>query len=210
MVHVPVSTLAGILVAMPAAFTYNLLRARVETLRYQLPGPKTNAGLGSFQLAQMLPLKKRFLGLPPFAVLGAPFLALAVMAWMSLKPYGPHTGLPVRLAPDCGEFHGDYRSIVLRITQTEKMSINFEPVDRQDLVHRLSAIYGTHAYRNLYIYAEDGVPVQTVADAIDNAENTPIPGAESPTITVLLITSKATEARCPKIFAVHSRLRGLR
>ena len=51
-----VATAGGILVAIPAAFSYNFLRARLEGMSDLLPRKSSNkSGLGSFRLAQSLP-----------------------------------------------------------------------------------------------------------------------------------------------------------
>jgi biopolymer transport protein ExbD len=199
-----ITAAAGIIVAVPAILTHNLLRTRVarferESASMVFAGVAAHAHQNRprpFRLAQTLPLKRRFSGLPPFALVAAPALASVVAMFMSFEPYKTPTGLPVGLASDRCKFDSDDRLIVLRITDTGKLFINTEPVDWKGLAGRLSAIYDMRKYRTLDLLAEDGVPFQTVADAIDIAENAPVTRPSEPNIRVLLITPRAENADC--------------
>lgn len=210
--HMPMPTIAGILVAIPAAFSYNLMRARVEALRDRpllLQNPNAN-DFGSFHFAQTLLLKKRFVSPPHYALIAAPAMACAIMAYMSSRLYPIPVGLPVALPStrcDNGlaQLVSD-RPMVLRVINTGEVFINFEPVDWKDLSTRLSDIYGSRQNREIYLYAEEGVPFQTVADAIDIVRNTPAPGADSLNIKVVLITPhRARECLPVPIRAVAPR-----
>jgi len=196
----------AILVAIPAILTHNFLRMRTDEFEREL-STLVPAGMASredepnprpFRFAQALPLKKRFSGLPPFALIAAPALASIVAMFMVFEPYETPTGLDVGLATQLCESGGDNRLIVLRITDTGKLFINFEEVDWNNLAGRLSAIYSRRAQRTLYLSATDGVPFQTLADAIDVIENTPVASPNSP-ISVLLITPKCFD---PKPIAI--------
>src|SRR3974390_1416315 len=95
----PVTTVVGILVAIPAAFSYSLIRTRVETLRGRYPpnrNPNSN-DLGSFHFAQTLPLKKRFAGPPQYALLASPVFACVIMVYMAFRVFPYPVGLPVSL-----------------------------------------------------------------------------------------------------------------
>jgi biopolymer transport protein ExbD len=198
------TTLAGILVAVPAAVSYNLLHTRIEAFSggpFSTDDPATG-GIGSFQRAQTLPLKKRFSSLPPFALLAAPALACVVALFMPFHPYRIPTGLRVLLPsfPCQPEVLPD-RIIVLRVTKSGELFINMEPVSWTDLPRRLSAIYSTRARRDLYLRSDEGVSFQTVADAIDTAAKIRAPEFNSLDINVLLITPQA-EADSEKCFAL--------
>lgn len=206
-VVVPASTVAGILVAIAAALPYSLLRARVETLRSGLPSgnPGIN-GLGPFHFAQTLSLKKRFSALPAYALLAAPFLALAMLPWMSFKPYRHATGLPVHLPSfPCRAPLAD-RNIVLQVTEGGQLLINSEPVSWTDLPRRLSDIYRTRASREIYLRAEDGVPFHLVADAIDIARRSS-GVADSLGVTVSLITPQAAADKEKCYAPMYERLK---
>ena len=192
LVDVPISSLAGILVAIPAAFFYSLLRERIEVLRDRLAfGSPNTRNLGLVQSAQTLPLRSRFSSPPAYALLGAPFFAVTVMMLMSFKPYVSPVGLPVRLSQDhCEPGIIDLR-LVLRVTEGGKLFLNYEQQDRKRIQERLADIYGMRRDRVLYLQAEDGVPFQQVAEAISLTRDVFGTGPDSPKITVRLITPRA-------------------
>lgn len=194
-----VTTAAGIMVAIPAAFAHNLLIAHVESLsgsraprRYR---NETNSG--SFQFAQNLPLKRQFAAPPHYALLAAPVLASIIVLFMPFHPYRVPTGLSVAIpSGNCDRKRND-RLIVLQVMNTDKLFINFEPVDWKDLSTRLSEIYRSREYREIYLHAEDGVSFQTVADAIDIARNSPAPGPDSLDIRVRLVIPNGARECAP-------------
>ncbi|HYA24825.1 MAG TPA: MotA/TolQ/ExbB proton channel family protein [Terriglobales bacterium] len=204
-----VTAAAGILVAIPAALSHNLLRTRIETLSASALSIRRSALTGSSQgpfiLAQTLPLKSRFSGLPHFSAVAAPALASVVVIFMAFEPYVRPMGLPVALPSfPCQPNVLSDRLIVLRVRWAE-------------LSTRLSAIYSSRVHRELYFLAQDEVPFQTVADAIDVVQNSRAEGANSLDITVKLITPQAeaeSEAcmaasleRSRRIFPLRSRPR---
>jgi biopolymer transport protein ExbB/TolQ/biopolymer transport protein ExbD len=116
-----VSTITGLLVAMPAAWSYNFVRGRVELLDSQIShsaleifrelnahleqgGRAEHTVLASswhkpwkqFKFAQSRPLRKRFSQMPAYALLAAPVLAFAIAGFM-IFPSTPSRGLSVRL-----------------------------------------------------------------------------------------------------------------
>ena len=97
---VPAPTLAGILVAVPANFFYNVLRRRIEKLRSQVPScGRATESASTLRFAQTLPLKARSSCFPPYALIAAPFLVCAVMAYMAFKVHPGPIGFPVQLLP---------------------------------------------------------------------------------------------------------------
>jgi len=193
-----ITAAAGILVAVPATLSHNLLRTRIETLSGRALLSRPSAVTGSqtpFVFAQTLPLRKRFSGLPHFAVLAAPTLACVVGMFMTIEPYVRPTGLPVALVPEPCEYRPTSLTM-LRLANDGKVFINHEQEDWNDLGARIGAIYRQRANRELYLYAEDGVPFQTVADAIEIARNSPATaGPDSLDVRVILITPK-TDREC--------------
>lgn len=91
-----ISAAAGIVVAVPAVLIHNVLRTRVERMQRELSVTVESQGHieRSFRRAQMLPLKRRFSGLPPFALLGAPTLACALMVFIGVRLSPGPAGLP--------------------------------------------------------------------------------------------------------------------
>jgi biopolymer transport protein ExbD len=194
-----VVTLAGIIVAIPAAVSYNTLRMRLDVFVVERsPSVEnreaTQPALPSFHFAQKLPLKKRFSSLPPLALLAAPALASVITIFLRFEPYERATGLPVRL-PSSNCEYGDDRLVVLHIDEMGKLYLNNEPKDSKDLTDLLSKIYSNKKDRTLYLFADDHVPFQTVANAIDIARNSPIAGPNALDLTVLLITPLAEAER---------------
>jgi biopolymer transport protein ExbD len=83
------------------------------------------------------------------------------------------------------------RLIVLRISDRGGIFLNLEEEpDWRRLQIRLSEIYAMRAHRVLYLLADEGVPFQTVANAVDAVTSTP------ENINVQLITPKAVDAGC--------------
>jgi biopolymer transport protein ExbD len=198
-----VTTAAGILVTVPATCSYNYLCTRKDWLKSEVSDdPPTQIGRYR-QGTRRLALTKRFSQLPAFALIAAPGLAVLVAV------YPPHfaprepTGLEVGLVPDRCVYEGDDRLIVLRLSDAGELSINQTQEDWNSLPEVLSKIYSTRVHRTLYLRADDGVPFQTVADAIDIVENANVEphhavrrGAEKLDITVRLITPKAMNTSC--------------
>jgi len=189
-----VTTAAGLLVAIPAAVSYNVLCTRIELFLFDAWVSRENqhdahAGLRSIHFAQRLPLQNRFSGFPAFALIASPSLAVVVAIFMLFEPYETPTGLSVKLAPSRCKYESHDRVTVLHIADSGEVFINLEAQDWNSLPDRLSQIYSPRADRTLDIVAEDGVPFQTVADAVDLAKNAPVLGTSDPlNITPRLIT----------------------
>lgn len=201
-----VTTAAGILVAVPAICSYNYLRLRKDLLESEVSNDRPAQMTPYRQGTRRLALAKRFSQLPAFALIAAPGLAALVAV---CTPYfAPRwaTGLELRLASASCEYDGVDRLIVLHITDAGKLFLNQDQQEWNSLAGRLSEIYSTRLYRTLYLVADDGVPFQTVADALDIVEN--IPATAGPQaagtemdkldITVRLVTQRALNARCPE------------
>lgn len=175
-----VTTVAGILVAIPAAFSYSMICIRLEALRGQLSNRNRNSNdLGSFHFAQTLPLKRRFAAPPHYALLAAPILASIITLFTPFHPNRIPTGLSVAIPSRNCDHRGNDRLIVLRVMNTGKLFIDFEPVEWKDLSSRLSDIYRSRQNREIYVYAEEGVDFQNVADAIDIVRNTRAAGPDT-------------------------------
>jgi biopolymer transport protein ExbD len=181
-----IPTAAGLLVAVPAVWSYNHLRRRIDLLEVEVPRKVFERADGHFQVAQSLPLARRFSGLPAYPLMTAPSLLL-IMVYLIFPQWNISMGLPVTLAPARCPIERDvpYRIIVLHVTNAGRLFLNTEEEDWNRLAYRLSQIYSLRADKTMYLLAEDGVPFQTVANAIDIAEGT--------NISVCLITPIATK-----------------
>jgi len=192
-----ITTAAGLLVAVPAAWSYNYLRVRVDLLEGEIPRI-TQRKSRYFPVAQKFPLRTRFSKLP-FAVIAAPGLAIIVLVWIPFFLPGEPSGVSIELASTRCEFGGDDHLIVLHITDSGEVFLNQEQEEWNSLAGRLSEIYSTREHRKLYLRADNGVPFQTVADALNIVGN--IPATMGPRaggtemdrlyITVLLLTPRA-------------------
>jgi biopolymer transport protein ExbD len=183
-----ITTATGLLVAVPAAWSYNHLRVRIDLLGSEIPRI-SQLKSQYFPVAQKLPLTARFSKLP-FGVIAAPGLAILVLVWMPFFSPREPTGFDIELASERCEYDGDDRLIVLHITDAGRLFLNTEQEDWNSLAGRLSQIYSMQVGRTLYFLADDKVPFQTIADALDIVVKTPV-------ARVRLITPKAMNARCP-------------
>jgi biopolymer transport protein ExbD len=165
-----VTTAAGLLVAVPALRSHNYLRRRIDLLDVGIPRRLFERRAVHFQVAQSLPLIERFSNFPAYPLIAAPILTLLVAVFVILPGYD--VGLRVGLAPAHRPYEAGVaeRIIVLRITKPGKIFLNTEQEDWNSLPQRLSDIYSLRVDRTLYLLADDDVPFQTVADAIDIAE----------------------------------------
>ncbi len=151
-----VSTVMGLLVAMPAAWSYNYVRGRVEMLGSEMSqnaleivrelnahlehargcehtsfGPSwyKPRKLGQdFQFAQNQPLRQRFSEMPAYALLAAPGLAFAIAAFMIFPSFYPPTGLSVRLLKTGERQTSDSSSIPVIVIRATGTSANRQTV----------------------------------------------------------------------------------
>ena len=107
------ATTAGLLVAIPAAVSYNVLRTLIEKFESNRSSALFDAASGSYGFAQTLPLQRRFSELPPFALIGAPVLGMLVLMF-ALADTQRSTGLPVHLLRFSVEDH-DSSPIVVSV-----------------------------------------------------------------------------------------------
>jgi biopolymer transport protein ExbD len=206
-----VTTAAGILVAVPAICSYNYLRTRIDSLESE--ASKDSEQIIRYrQGTRRLALTKQFSQLPAFALIAAPALAALVAVYTPYFAPREPTGLELELASTLCEHDGNDRVIVLHVTDAGKLFLNAEQDDWNSLAGRLTEIYSMRVHRTLYLLADDGVPFQTVADALDIVENAPITagpqavvlGTDKLDITVRLVTPRALNARCPEPVVARS------
>jgi biopolymer transport protein ExbD len=183
-----VTTAAGILVAVSATCFYNYLCTRIELLEGEL----LIESIGC-----RFPSRKRFSEFPAFALIAAPTLAMAVAALMSFASFREPRGLGIEVASARCKYEGEDRLIVLRISNGGRLFLNSEQQNWNTLASRLAEIYSLRVHRILYLSVDDGAPFQTVADAIDIAQNTGM-GSNPLNIAARLITPKAMNAPRPQ------------
>jgi biopolymer transport protein ExbD len=178
---------AGIIVAVPATCAHVYGCTRLDLLVNELP-------------CRNRLLTRRFTEFPQFGLIIAWLLAILLRVWViPFTPVQNSRGLEVGIATvpcDTSE-----RFIVLQISNRGGIFLNLEQEqDWGTLQSRLSEIFRMRASRVLYLSAEEGVPFQTVADAIDTVKNSP------EDITVRLVTPSGI-AGCPEPRLVGSSTR---
>ena len=213
-----ITTALGILVAVPATCSYNYLCTRKDLPEGEFANClHEQVGLCR-PASSKLRLTKRFSQLPAFALIAAPCLAaLVAVDTPYFAPREP-TGLELELAPSCPENHAHDRATLLHITDAGKLFLNEEQEDWNGLAGRLAEICRVRAQRTLDVVVDDGVPFQTVADALDITENVPVSaGTQGPDlrmekldIRVRLLTPNALNAHCPESVVGGSIKRALR
>jgi hypothetical protein len=199
-----ISAAAGILVAIPAILSHNLLGTRIDRFRHELSSA-VPAGMGShkdaaaprpFRMAQTLPLKKRFSGLPPFALLAAPALASVVALFTTSEAYETPTGLPVRLLP-IGSLDSrplSAKPLVISVIRANGngppvIRVNSREVPFNDLVGNMGLKPKLKPQRTAYLEAEITVPWADVANVIDALYGLGVD-------VVVLITPRAEDEPC--------------
>jgi biopolymer transport protein ExbB len=175
-VHAPLATVAGIVVAIPAAFSYNALRTRVEALSRRALrswNPPEN-DLRSPHFAQTLSLKKPFSALPPYALLAAPFLGLVITVFIAFKPYPATAGLRVRVLPP-GPPDGPAAQVVIGVMADASGSAVIRVNSKRILSDKLEDVVAPELASSpepqVYVEAEYAVAWRDVADVIGRMES---------------------------------------
>jgi biopolymer transport protein ExbB/TolQ/biopolymer transport protein ExbD len=192
-----ITSVAGLFVAIPAAWSYNYLRTRMDSLESEISEDVPVRHSRHVRFARKFPLAARFSTIP-FSLVAVPILAiLAGVTFMEYSFYKIPTGLYVETVPAALDCEEDHRVIVLHVTQAGELFVNQEQEDWNGLANRLSDIYSLRRHRALYLLVDNGVPFQQVADAIDIAKNASVAGTStSLDITVRLITPTAVHTHC--------------
>ena len=112
-----VATAAGLIVSVPAAISYNILRTCLERFENNNCGTLLEAAPRSYGFAQTLPLQSQFSRLPAFALIGAPVLALLIPMFALMLRSPIPMGLPVHLLK-MGATDHDSAPIVISVIGT--------------------------------------------------------------------------------------------
>jgi len=167
---------AGIIVAVPATCGYTYGGTRLDLL---VKGPPRRNRLA-----------RPFTEITSFGLIAAWLLAILIRVYfLPFTPLPTYKGFEVGIASipcDTSE-----RFIVLRISNRGGIFVNEEEQDWRSLQSRLSEIYRMRPYSVVYLSADDGVPFETVANAIDTVKSTRLE------VTVRLATPKSGECRLP-------------
>lgn len=166
-----VATAAGLTVAIPAAISYNALRTRLKRFESDHSSTLLEAMPRSYGLAQTLPLAKRFSGLPAFALIGAPLLAILIPMFALMLRFPIPVGLPVRLLK-VGVSDRDLTSIVISVIGTSSQPVvyvNSKETPWDELGNTLRSQLELRPHWIVYVEGGTEVPWAGVAKAIDVA-----------------------------------------
>lgn len=169
-----VATAAGLIVAIPAAISYNALRTRLERLDSKRSSTLLEVTPRSYGFAQTLPLRKRFWGFPAFALIGAPVLAILIpmLALVLRSPIS--VGLPVHLLRT-GVTDYESASIVVSVigpssTGESTVYVDSNETPWNELGNTLRAQLRVCPRWIVYVEGGSAVPWASVANAIDVAK----------------------------------------
>src|SRR4029077_1003387 len=104
---------AGIIVAVPAAISYNILRMCLEKFESSRSSRPLEATPRTYGFAQTLLLRRRFSRMPAFALIGVPVLAILVSFFAFFQRLVP-LGLPVRIM-EIGVSDRDSEPIIISV-----------------------------------------------------------------------------------------------
>lgn len=168
---------AGIVVAVPATCGYTYGGTRLDLLANGLPSRN-----------RLLP--RPFTEFTSFGLIAAWLLGILIRVFfLPFTPVHTFKGFDVGIAPFPCDTSGKF--IALRISNRGGIFVNEEEQDWRSLQSKLSEIYRMRAYSVLYLSADEGVPFETVAEAIDTVKSTP------ENISVQLVTPKSGECQLP-------------
>jgi len=192
-----ITTIAGIVVAISATLSYNLLTRLIERFRCELAS--TTEPIGRFRgFAQTLPLQRRFPSVPPYALIAAPILAILVAVLTLFQPYVVPTGLPVRLLPiGVLDKRQALKPIVVSVVSesgngTAVSRVNSKTTSLDDLEKALVRAKGA-SKREMYVEADSSFQWGDVARVIDIAE-----GVGDGYVVLLTTTPNAGSGKSPR------------
>ena len=192
-----VTTAVGILVAIPAVWSYNYLCTCIELLY---------SGTSSRTL-QPVTLRKQSSVLPAFGTMAALTLAAVVSVYLTFSPSHISRGYSVRVATDICGCCPSSRIFHLHVSNDGGVRLKSEDVPANKLARSLSDIYAVRAERILYLSVDSDTTFQTVAEVIGVTQNLEFPddALEPPQlrhtrpmpVEVRLITKDFADVRCP-------------
>jgi MotA/TolQ/ExbB proton channel family len=189
----PITTAAACLVAVPAIWSHNYLRTLLDSLRLEISGSAhetISQPKRCVRVAQSLPLKKQFSGLPSSAVTVAPCLALVIAGFIPFSSFDiTRGGLPVGLLGPGGRaarvryFTTDPVVVVvaMSVDGIPVLYVNSKKTPWDELGNTVRSELELRPRRVAYVEAESGVSWINVVYVIDIVE---------PDATVVLSTIK--------------------
>ena len=161
-----ITAAVGTIVAVPATCFYNCLRSRLDLLENRVP-------------TQGLRLARRISALPAFALIASPSLAILVVVYTTFVSFYTPAGFAIEVPSTGCESKNADRMIMLHIANGGALFVDSKRQEWATLERRLSSIHSKSVNRRVCLSADENVPFQTVADAIDIIKNMPTEGAIS-------------------------------
>jgi biopolymer transport protein ExbD len=168
-----VATAAGLIVAMPAAISYNILRTCLEKFEGSRASTLLEATPRSYGFAQTLPLRERFSRLPAFALIAAPVLGILIPLFaLILSPPTP-VGLPVQVLKISPRDH-DLPPIIISVIATNGsgravLYVNSKETSWEELGNTLRSQLKVRSHWVVYVEGEDYASWRDVVNVIDVA-----------------------------------------
>jgi hypothetical protein len=176
----PITTAAALLVTVPAIWSLNYVRTLLDLLKIEISGSANETirqrkrGVG---VAQSLPLRKQFSGLPSSAVTVAPCLALVIVGFITFAPHIPR-GLPVGVLGAGGQAGpGEYFAtdpVVILVAKSGDgipvLYVNSKKTAWDELRNTVRGELELRPRRVAYVEAESGVWWMDVVNVIDIVE----------------------------------------
>jgi biopolymer transport protein ExbD len=168
-----VATAAGLIVAIPAAVFHNALRTRLERLAGNRSSTLLEATPRSYGFAQTLLLRRRFSGLPAFALIGAPVLAILIPMFVVFQRFQLPKGLHVHLLK-IGVNDQDSEPIIISVVGTNAgqpvVYVNSKKTPWDQLEAAVQSELRVHPQSAVYVQAENDVRWAYVVDIVDIVE----------------------------------------
>jgi biopolymer transport protein ExbD len=168
-----VATGAGLIVALTAAISHNILRARLVKFGSGRSSTLLEATPRSYGFAQTLPLRSRFSAMPAYALIAAPVLAILLQLFAAFERYQVPMGLPVRLLRVGVNNHSSAPIVVSVIgpsaTGQSEAYVNQKEIPWNELGKTLQSQLKLRPDWKVYVAGEDRVAWLDVVNAIDVA-----------------------------------------
>jgi hypothetical protein len=166
-----VATAAGLLVAIPAGISYNVLRSRLEKFESERSNALFEATSRPYGFAQTLPLRKRFSGFPAFALIGAPVLGILIPMFALMLRSPIPMGLPVHLLK-IGAGDHDFSPIIISVIATNGsgrpfLYVNSKETSWDELESTIRGQLKVRPRWIVWVEGGDDVSWGYVADVID-------------------------------------------
>jgi hypothetical protein len=173
-----ITSAAALLVTVPAIWSRNYLRTLLDLLKIEISGSGHETIRQRRQcvgVAQSLPLKKQFSGLPSSPVTVAPCLALVIVSFITFSSFGVPRGLWVGLLRPGGPaareeyFTSDPVVIVvgMSVDGIPVLYVNSKKTPWDELRNTVRGELELRPRRVAYVEAESGVRWTDVVDVID-------------------------------------------